>query len=154
MLITDYLKEEHVLFELSSTTKEEVLRELSGVILNDPSPLDADEVFAVLLDREKMGSTGIGEGCAIPHAKIDTTETLRLSFGISRKGIDFDSLDGKPVNIFFLLLAPSKSVASHLNALAKISRILKNNGFREDVLAAKDRKELYHIIFEADMKNE
>jgi PTS system nitrogen regulatory IIA component len=104
----------------------------------------------VLLDREKLGSTGIGDGIAIPHGKLKGLESLVISFGRSRGGIDFESIDGKPVHIFFLLMAPESSTGQHLKALAKISRMLKDPEFRSDLMSAKNTEEIYRKIAEKD----
>ncbi|HQC23908.1 MAG TPA: PTS sugar transporter subunit IIA, partial [Syntrophales bacterium] len=104
----------------------------------------------VLLEREKLGSTGIGDGIAIPHGKLKGLERLVISFGRSRQGVDFDAIDGKPVHIFFLLMAPESSTGQHLKALAKISRMLKDPGFRSDLMAAENAEEIYRKIAEKD----
>ena len=104
----------------------------------------------MLLEREKLGSTGIGDGIAIPHGKLKGLDRLVISFGRSRQGIDFDAIDGKPVHIFFLLMAPESSTGQHLKALAKISRMLKDPDFRSDLMAAKSAEEIYRKIAEKD----
>jgi len=125
MDITDLIKKEFIIEELKSKTKKEVLLELSEVFLQGDFTVNCDAMVEVLLDREKLGSTGIGDGIAIPHGKLPGLENLIVSFGRTVEGIDFDSLDGKPVHIFFLLMAPENSAGQHLKALAKISRMLK-----------------------------
>jgi PTS system nitrogen regulatory IIA component len=104
----------------------------------------------VLLEREKLGSTGIGDGIAIPHGKLAGLDNLIISFGRSREGVGFDSLDGNPVYIFFLLMAPENSAGQHLKALAKISRMLKDRDFRKGLTEAESSEEMYNLIIEKD----
>jgi PTS system nitrogen regulatory IIA component len=102
------------------------------------------------MDRERLGSTGIGGGIGIPHGKIKDLETLVLGFGLSRKGVDFESIDGQPTHIFFVLITPEDSTGLHLKLLARISRMLKNDPFKERLLNAADRQEILDIIKEED----
>ncbi len=148
--IADMLKKEFIIEELKSKTKREVLFELSEVFLQGNCNIDSDSMVKVLLEREKLGSTGIGDGIAIPHGKLPGLENLVVSFGRSKKGIEFDSLDGKPVHIFFLLMAPENSAGQHLKALAKISRMLKEETFRNDLMKMQTSDEIYSLI---DQKN-
>ena len=104
----------------------------------------------ILLDREALGSTGIGQGIAIPHGKTGAVKSLIAAFGLSRKGVDFESLDGEPAYIFFLLLAPKESAGPHLKALAKISRLLKDKFFRDTLKDCKNKKALIEIISKED----
>jgi PTS system nitrogen regulatory IIA component len=104
------------------------------------------------LEREKLGSTGIGDGIAIPHGKMKGIEELVTSFGRSIKGVDFESIDNKPTHLFFLLVAPENSAGVHLKALARISRLLKDSGFRNRLMEASDRQDLFRIIAEEDEK--
>ncbi|MCD6152470.1 MAG: PTS sugar transporter subunit IIA [Syntrophobacterales bacterium] len=150
MNITDMLKKEFIIEELKSKTKREVLFELSEVFLQGNFNIDTDSMVKVLLEREKLGSTGIGDGIAIPHGKLPGLENLIVSFGRSKEGIEFDSLDGKPVHIFFLLMAPENSAGQHLKALAKISRMLKEETFRNDLMKMQTSDEIYSLI---DQKN-
>lgn len=150
MNIVDMLKKEFVIEELKSKTRREVLTELSKVFLRGNVEVDYDVMVEVLLEREKLGSTGIGDGIAIPHGKLAGLENLMVSFGISKDGIEFDSMDGKPVHIFFLLMAPENSAGQHLKALAKISRMLKDSSFRTNLMKAESAEDLYRIIAEKD----
>jgi len=104
----------------------------------------------VLMEREKLGSTGIGDGIAIPHGKLKGLDNLLLSFGRSREGVDFESIDGKPVHLFFLLMAPESSTGQHLKALAKISRMLKDERFRSELMSARSAEDLFKTIAEKD----
>jgi len=148
--IQDMLKKDFIIEDLKSKTKKEVLAELSDVFSRDDTGIDRDSVIEVLMEREKLGSTGIGEGIAIPHGKLTGLERLMVSFGRSSVGVDFDSLDGGPVHIFFLLMAPENSAGHHLKALAKISRMLKDVSFREALIKAGSSEEIYDLIVEKD----
>lgn len=150
MNIQDMLKKEFIIENLKSRTKKEVLVELSDVFSHGDTGIDRDTLIEVLLEREKLGSTGIGDGIAIPHGKLAGLEKLIVSFGKSATGVDFDSLDGRPVYIFFLLLAPENSAGQHLKALAMISRMLKDVSFREALLKAETSEDAYNLIIEKD----
>lgn len=150
MNIQDMLKKEFIIENLKSKTKKEVLVELSDVFLHGDTGIDRDTLIEVLLEREKLGSTGIGDGIAIPHGKLAGLEKLIVSFGKSVTGVDFDSLDGKPVHIFFLLLAPESSAGQHLKALARISRMLKDVSFRESLVRVETSEDAYNLIVEKD----
>jgi PTS system nitrogen regulatory IIA component len=150
MKICQYLKPELILSDLKAGNKEEVLKELADWMADHVSGLDAEEILQVLLDRERLGSTGIGEGFAIPHGKLKHLEGMVIAFGRSRQGIPFDSLDGKPAYYFFILIAPEDSAGLHLKALAKISRFMKNSSFKESLARASNREELQKVIQEQD----
>jgi PTS system nitrogen regulatory IIA component len=104
----------------------------------------------VLLEREKLGSTGIGDGIAIPHGKSKALDGLIMACGRSPEGVDFESMDGKPTHLFFVLLAPESSAGIHLKALAKISRMLKDTAFRQEFLAASNATEMFDLIESRD----
>jgi len=146
MNIVDLLSPEAITAELAATTKNEALAELTDAILRVESGLDRDDVIAVLQERERLGSTGIGDGVAIPHGKLKNIDKLLISFGRSRAGIDFDSMDGRPAHLFFLLVAPEESVGVHLKTLARISKLLKNTDVRRRLQEAADADEIYQII--------
>ncbi len=152
MNITELLEEKFVIDQLKSKSKREVLVELSEVFAraNANINVDSDAMVEVLLEREKLGSTGIGEGIAIPHGKLAGLDRLIVSFGRSHSGVEFDSLDGKPVNIFFLLMAPENSAGQHLKALAKISRMLKDVDFRSELMKAQSTGDIYDLIVKKD----
>ncbi len=150
MNIAEWTKVDFIIKDLKSKTKKEVLTELSEVFLKADLRIDGETTVEVLLEREKLGSTGIGEGIAIPHGKLPGLTNLIVSFGRSKSGIDFESLDGKPVHIFFLLMAPENSAGQHLKALAKISRMLKDEKFRKDLMEADSREEIYNRMVEED----
>ncbi|RLA86850.1 MAG: PTS sugar transporter subunit IIA [Deltaproteobacteria bacterium] len=152
MKIVEILDEGAIVEEISSRDKKGVLEELVGVLVKEGRVPDGKEAIQVLLEREKLGSTGIGEGIAIPHGKLPDLKNVVCAFGRSRPGIDFEAVDNRPVHLFFLLLAPENSAGEHLKALARISRLLKDNHFRQRLLEAKDKKEIYEIIVEEDEK--
>ncbi|MGD8253511.1 MAG: PTS sugar transporter subunit IIA [Syntrophobacterales bacterium] len=150
MKILDILYKECIIPELRSSTKKEVLEELTEALLNCKANLDKEALVEVLLERERLGSTGIGDGIAIPHGKVQDLDELVLSFGRSTQGIEFDSMDGRPTHLFFLLIAPENSAGIHLRALAKISRLLKSSHFRQRLLEAGTEEELFEVIQEED----
>ncbi len=149
MKILDNLDPQAIVPELKATDKNGVLNELSAV-LADVSGASQEEMMRVLLDRERLGSTGIGGGVAIPHGKLQSLDSLLLAFGRSREGVDFDAMDGKPTHLFFLLLAPEDSTGGHLKMLARISRLLKDSVFRESLLNAGNGNDLYAIFEQED----
>ncbi len=152
MRIGDYFNSYDIVPHLVSTTKEDVLGELTEKLLTGHTDIDRDEVFRVLQERELLGSTGIGGGIAIPHAKLKHVGSPIVVFGRSMTGIAFDALDGKPVNLFFLLIADTNSVDLYLKLLARISRLLKDRGLRALLLEAEDADALYEIIKDQDKK--
>ncbi len=149
MKILDVLKREAVLYDLKSQDKKGVIEELAAPIVRI-ADVNQAELVNVLMARERLGSTGIGGGIGIPHGKLRGLDALLLSFGLSRKGVDFESMDGKPTHIFFLLITPENSTGLHLKLLAQISKILKNDPFKEKLLHAVDGDEIYRIIKEED----
>lgn len=154
MKIGEFLDEDAVSCQLKSTTKEDVIRELVGLLVKAGSLKDKDvpRIVRILLDREALGSTGIGQGVAIPHGKSDCVTRLVGAVGIAAHGLGFDSLDGEATQIFFLLIAPQDSAGPHLKALARISRLLKERQFRESLIAAKDEKTLTRILRDEDQR--
>jgi len=150
MKITEMLKREFVLEQLKAGNKRDALAELAGVFAQGRTKVDSEAMLHVLLERERLGSTGIGDGIAIPHGKLPGLEEMVVSFGRSREGIAFEAMDGKPVHLFFLLMAPENSAGLHLKALAKISRMLKDANFRKNLLEAKMQEDLFRIIAEKD----
>ncbi len=149
MKILDVLKKDSITVDLKATDKEGVLEELVASV-SKFSNASAEEMVRVLVDREKLGSTGIGNGIGIPHGKLKGLEQLVLGFGISRKGVDFESMDNRPTYLFFLLITPENSTGPHLKLLARISKILKSVPFREKLMNASSQDEIYEIIKEAD----
>jgi PTS system nitrogen regulatory IIA component len=150
MRIQDIVSPGAIVDDLRAETKEGVLRELSEVIAKVVPKLSADSLTSILMERESLGSTGIGDGVAIPHGKVNGIESLVAAFGRSRNGVQFHSLDGKPAHLFFLIMAPEYSAGMHLKALARISRLLKDEKFRRSLLDAADADELRRILREED----
>lgn len=154
MKIMDFLNEKAVSANLSATDKKGIIGELVDLLVKAGVIKDKETVVKVLLERESLGSTGIGQGIGIPHGKCDCVKELVSAFGISQKGVNFDALDGEPVHIFFLLLAPTESAGPHLKALARISRLLKDKYFRDMLKGAKDEKAIIKIIRQEDEKKQ
>lgn len=150
MQLDQIFKIEFIKGDLLAKTKTEALTELVNTIIQGGLKLDSSLAIEVLQQRENLGSTGIGDGVAIPHGKISALDELVVAFGRSKKGIAYDSLDGKPVHIFFLLLAPENSAGQHLKVLAKISKMLKTANFRKKLLEAKSERDLYKTIIDQD----
>jgi nitrogen PTS system EIIA component len=146
MKILDILGKEAIVPELKGNTKKQILEELIDALLEQKPQLDRERLMRVLLDRERLGSTGIGDGIAIPHGKLKDLDQLALSFGKSSQGVDFESMDGKPVHLFFLLVAPESCAGVHLRALAKIARLLKNGAVRKKLGTVTSRDEVYTVI--------
>jgi len=152
MKILDYLNEAWVIPELRGTDKPSVLKELSDVLVDACQAGSSEELLQVLLEREKLGSTGIGEGIAIPHGRLKRLKDFCISFGRSMKGVDFESIDGKSTRIFFLVMAPENSAVNNLKLLGRIVTLLKDTSFKRRLMEAASRKELFQIITEADEK--
>lgn len=149
MKILDVLHTDAVIPELKARDKKGVLVELAEPVAEIVGA-NHDELVRVLMERERLGSTGIGDGIGIPHGKMADIDSMIIAFGLSKKGIEFDSLDGRPANIFFLLLTPEQSTGIHLKLLSQISRILKNDDFKRDLLRAADAKEIINLIDNVD----
>ncbi|MBN1282296.1 MAG: PTS sugar transporter subunit IIA [Proteobacteria bacterium] len=150
MHLTEILRPDMVWPALTSKTKPEVIGELAEKISEHEKGLDADRIAEILMERERLGSTGIQDGIAIPHGKVPGLEKIVIGFGLSREGIDFEAHDGKPTHIFFVLLAPESAAGQHLKALARLSRLLKDAEFREKLVSAKDSAGIYAAISEED----
>jgi len=152
MNLTEILKRDFILEELEARNQHEVLDELVRVFAMGGVRFDPEAMLQVLLERERLGSTGIGDRIAIPHGKLQGLDEILLSFGRSSEGISFDAMDGKPVHLFFLLMAPENSAGLHLKILAKISRMLKDPALRDNLLRAKSKERIWRIIEEQEQK--
>jgi PTS system nitrogen regulatory IIA component len=152
MRVVDILTEELVIPQLQSSSKTEVLRELAQHLAVHHPEIQAEQLVTVLLDRERLGTTAIGEGIAIPHGKLPGLKRVVAVFGRSFKGIDCHSLDGALTRLFFLLVAPEDSAGVHLKALARVSRLLRDKAFRERLLQGDSQAGLYRVIREEDAK--
>ena len=152
MKITDFLTAGAILPELLSHDKEAVLEEMASCFESCYPELDKAKVLQVLTERERISTTAIGDGVAIPHGKLVHAQRIFGIFARSPAGVDFSSLDGEPTHLFFVLIAPEGAAADHLKALARISRILKDDTFRSRLLTCQDGQELYTIIAAEDDK--
>jgi PTS system nitrogen regulatory IIA component len=150
MKITDILTESMVVPALAGRNKAEVIEELAGSVAENHAEIDRERLIQALEDRERLNSTALGEGVAIPHGKLPGLKRVVAAFGRSLAGVDFQSLDGKPTHLFFLLVAPEDSAGAHLKALARISRLLKDEAFRAQLMQAGDAHDVYETIRAAD----
>jgi len=150
--ITDFLSVKTVMPVLTSREKNAVLKEMANWLASQHRQLDARRVLEVLLEREKISTTAIGEGVAIPHGKLPGVERVLGVFARSPEGVDFASLDGEPTHLFFTLIAPEDAAADHLKALARISRLLKDTAFRRRLMEGQTSQEIFDIIAEEDQK--
>jgi PTS system nitrogen regulatory IIA component len=138
--------------ELQAQDKSDVVKELAGHLASQVNGVDREQLAKVLLERERLASTAIGEGVAIPHGKLDAVGRLVACVGRARGGVDFDSMDSRPTHLFFVLVAPENSTGVHLKALARISRLFKDPEFRTRLMQAKDGAEMYKVIADEDAK--
>ncbi len=146
MRLGDYLDKELIIAELTSATKAEVLREMVASIGGKIDNIDLDQAVTVLMERESLGTTGIGDGIAIPHGKLESLDEIVIVVGRSISGVDFDALDKSPCHIFFLVLAPEQVAGEHLRILAHISRLLKDSDFCQGFLEVPDRAGLWALL--------
>ncbi len=155
MKVVDFLSADSIIPALSGTTKSEVLLEMSVYLAgrqSGQSAIDPQVLHRVLEERELLASTAIGDGIAIPHGKLDTIDHLVGALGRSVAGLAFDSIDGKPTHLVFMLVAPSNSAGVHLKALARLSRLFRDGNLRQRLLEAADGATMYRIIDEEDAK--
>lgn len=152
MKITDFLDASRIIPDLQGKDKRTVLREMAEKMASQDGAIEADKLFTVLLEREKISSTAIGEGVAIPHGKMPGISKVSGIFARSPQGVSFDSLDGGLTYLFFLLVAPENSAADHLKALARISRVLKDSAFRSRLMDGRTKEEIFKAIQEEDAK--
>jgi nitrogen PTS system EIIA component len=150
--INDFLNNESIIPELKSRDKAGAIEEMANWLAVCHRELDRGKVLDVLQRRERISTTAIGEGVAIPHGKLAGVDRVLGVFARSPAGVDFASLDGEPTHLFFALIAPENAAADHLKALARISRLLKDEVFRTRLMKAKNRQELYDMIAEEDDK--
>jgi PTS system nitrogen regulatory IIA component len=149
MKISHFLNKNSIIADLIANNKKDVIDEFASII-SKPTKISAKEIAAILMEREQLGSTGIGGGIAIPHGKLELIEPIVIGFGLSQKGVEYDSLDNKPVHIFFLLLTSENSTGGHLRVLAQISKLLKMDEFKTRLLGAQSVDDIYEIIMEKD----
>ncbi len=152
MKIEDILAEDLVVADLGARSKNEVLVELAKAVTHAHPEIDVARLVGALEERERLNSTALGDGVAIPHGKLPGIRRVFAAFGRSRQGVDFQSIDGKPTHLFFLLAAPEDSAGAHLKALARISRLLKDATFRQRLLEAPDAHAIWTTIRDEDAR--
>jgi len=153
MRLVDFVRPELIISELSGQTKPQVVAELARHLAKTQPGLDAEALNRALMEREALASTAIGEDIAIPHGKVESATRMVGCVGRSSAGVAFDSIDGKPTHLFFVLVAPENSTGLHLKALARISRVFKDAEFRARLLRAPSAAEIFRIIAEEDAKH-
>ena len=146
MSLIDLIVEKIVKIPLESKDKPDVIRELVQILKDAGEIDDFDAVLKVIQEREFKGSTGLQDGIAVPHGKTDAVSTLKLAIGISPDGIDFDSLDGKPSNLIFLLVAPPGMSGPHVEALAEIAKIAQSKAFCKSLVSAGNSQEVVELM--------
>ncbi|PID39726.1 MAG: PTS fructose transporter subunit IIA [Proteobacteria bacterium] len=149
MKIIDVLDKEAILVDLQATDKVGILKELVTPVARNTG-IEAADMVRVLIERERLGSTGIGNGIGIPHGKLKKLDRLVLGFGLSRSGVDFESIDGRPTHLFFLLITPEDATDMHLKLLARVSRLLKKDPLKEMLMKATSSDEIISVIGEDD----
>ena len=152
MKIDEILKKESVIADIAGKNKLDVIKEMTERLKQNYTIKNDQALYATLMEREKLGSTGIGENVAIPHGKSDELTQIIIVFARSLSGIDFESLDQKPVHFVCMVIAPAHSTGQHLKVLARISRLFKNQTLREGILKAEDSNAIYSILLEEDSK--
>jgi nitrogen PTS system EIIA component len=155
MKIVDFVGPDLIVPQLAAHEKSAVIRELADHLaahVSGTQKIDREVLAKVLLERERLASTAIGEGVAIPHGKLDAVGKLVACVGRAIDGVDFDSMDGRPTHLFFVLVAPENSTGVHLKALARISRLFKDPDFRTRLMQAKDAQEIFRVIADEDAK--
>jgi nitrogen PTS system EIIA component len=152
MKIEDILAQDLVLPDLPGRSKTDVLIELATAVARQHPELDRERLLQALEDRERLNSTALGDGVAIPHGKLSGIKRVFAAFARSKQGVDFHSLDGEPTHLFFLLVAPEDSAGAHLKALARISRLLKDENFRARLMQAPDATALFDTIRQEDAR--
>jgi PTS system nitrogen regulatory IIA component len=153
MNLVEIITPESICTDLTSSGKLDVLAELGELLSKQAQGAGAEAITKTLVERERLATTGVGGGIAIPHGKLETIKKISAAVGISRTGVPFDALDGEPVKIFVALLAPLASSGDHLRALARISRLLKDPECRARMIEAADAQEIYKIVKEDDGKH-
>lgn len=149
MKLSQFLSKDSIVADLESTDKTGVIKELAEKV-SSLCNITAEEIAAILMEREALGSTGIGGGIAIPHGKLNIEQSIIIGFGLSRKGVEYDSLDNRPVHIFFLLLTSENSTGGHLKVLAQISKLLKIDEFKQGLLSAASVDDIFDVIQQKD----
>lgn len=152
MKIEEILKKESVIADLLGDSKVKVIKEMTQCLKKNNFIKNDQALFETLMEREKLGSTGIGENVAIPHGKSDEVTQIITVLARSKKGVEFESLDQKPVHFVCMVIAPAHSTGQHLKVLARVSRIFKNQGIREEIMKAENSDTIYSILMNEDSK--
>ncbi len=146
MKLTDYLTADNIKIGIEKNSKKEIIKDLLGVAVSVSPDLDTEEALKGLLKRENVGSTGIGNGVAIPHSGIKNCSKILPVIAISGDGLDYDSLDGEPVHIFFLILYPEEQISMQLKFLARVSRLLRIKDLRQSLLHSSTPNEAISVL--------
>ncbi len=146
MKLSKFCGEDLITFDLKGKTKNEVIEELVTLASRSKLVKDKDEVLKAVLEREKLVTTGVGYGVAFPHAKTKAIKGIVIAFGRSKSGIDFDAMDKKPVNLFFLIAAPEDAIGAHLNVMARLSYLMKSEKNREALMKISSPRELLELL--------
>lgn len=150
MKVSEILSKEFIIAELNSTDKESAINELIDLLKNDSRVEDIEKVRQAVLDREKIMSTGVGKGFAIPHGKTDSVKEIIAAFGRKKDGIDYDALDGNPVNLIFLLVGRDTMISAHIKLLSRVSRMMNKDDFRSRLLNAETSEEIMNVFLEEE----
>ncbi|AFH48584.1 Ntr-type phosphotransferase system IIA domain protein [Ignavibacterium album JCM 16511] len=150
MKISEILSKEFIIAELESTDKESAINELIDLFKNDPRVEDIEKVRYAVLERENIMSTGVGKGFAIPHGKTDSVKEILAAFGRKKEGIDYDALDGNPVNLIFLLVGKETMISAHIKLLSRISRMMNKDDFRIRIMNAETSEEIMNVFLEEE----
>ena len=146
MKVSELLKPEFIISELKGESKEDIINELIDLFKNDSRVEDIEKVRSAVLDREKVMSTGVGKGFAIPHGKTNAVKEIVGAFGRVKDGIDYDSLDGNPVNLVFLLVGKDNLISTHIKLLSRISRLMNKDDFRHRLMEANNADEIVKLF--------
>lgn len=146
MLLSELLSANRIKVPMGSRSKDDILRELVSLVADGRGEADGEAILAAVREREQVLSTGIGGGVAIPHGKSPHVDQLLLAAGVSREPVDFDALDGQPVQLFFLLVGPESAAGAHVKALSRISRLLRRDQLRQELIAARSAEDFLRMI--------
>lgn len=146
MSVWEKTQNKYVLLNLESNSKASILKELAAYVAKKIGDVDAQEVAQALIDREKLSSTAIGAGVAIPHARLKLFKESHVLIAKSAKGIDFDAIDEKPVHLIFCVLSPIKATEQHLKLLSRVAKFLHDVSFKEQLIKASDEDEVLNAL--------
>lgn len=150
MKVSELLKPEFIISDLKGESKEEIINELIDLFKDDPRVEDIEKVRSAVLEREKVMSTGVGKGFAIPHGKTNAVKEIVGAFGKIKDGIDYESLDGNPVNLVFLLVGKDNLISTHIKLLSRISRLMNKDDFRHRLVEANSADEIVKLFSEEE----